>query len=113
MNTDDSKVTDRTAVRGSSGREVGLQADQDNFHTLGLCAWGEIAEQRQREIDQLQQALAVSDGIRQQLEQERDDLKALLTPNDGPESQDGRFLLNAYGRRCFDAGVEAEKNRKA
>jgi hypothetical protein len=31
MTTDDSKGTDRTAVRGSSGREVGLQAEEQAF----------------------------------------------------------------------------------
>ena len=45
------------------------------------------------------------------------DVLALLADppaaNDGPGNTDGRLLLNAYGRQCFDAGMAAEKTRAA
>ena len=47
------------------------ETSQELHHTLGLCAWGEVAEQRQREIDTLKNSLRVAETLSQQLQAER------------------------------------------
>jgi hypothetical protein len=92
MTTDDSRVntaTERTAVRGSSGREFqAVQAEQELTARAGMSTpedlirfWREgartpcgsvqqIRSQTLRQCaEQLEAALAVSEGIRQQVEQ--------------------------------------------
>jgi hypothetical protein len=76
------------------------ERDEANRLMAEAIAELEILRQRHRHrvADLTQQVTRLRD--------ERDIWKAAATPSDGPqETQDGvRLLINAYGRRCYDAG---------